>query len=61
VFIEERGAIMTNEERIKKYLEEHCSNCKNKDTNLCDIRVSSLDCVTTRCEFYNKVEQNTIK
>lgn len=50
---------MTNEERIKKYVEEHCSNCKNKDTNLCDIRVSSFDCVTTKCEFYNKVEQNT--
>ena len=29
---------MTNQERIEKYVKEHCSKCKNKTE--CEIRVN---------------------
>ncbi len=41
---------MTNEERYKKYIEEHCKNCMNRETNLCDIRISVLN------EFVNQIQ-----
>ena len=41
--------------RYEKYIEEHCKNCKNKDKDLCEIRVSALDKVTvTKCVYYEK-------
>ena len=44
---------MTNKERYEKYVEEHCSNCKHKDENLCEIRISAFDnVVTTKCVYY---------
>lgn len=46
---------MTNEERFKKYVQENCKNCKNRTTDLCDIRISVLDnIVKTKCEYYEK-------
>lgn len=46
---------MTNEERFKKYVEENCKNCKNRKTDLCDIRiVVKGDLIETRCQFYEK-------
>lgn len=51
-------------DRYERYKKEHCKNCKNKDKNLCDIRVFSLDgIVETKCGFYernNLNEANTI-
>ena len=34
---------MTNSERYQKYIKEHCNKCKNKETNLCDIRIFVID------------------
>jgi len=49
---------MSNEERYKKYLEEHCKNCKNKKTELCDIRISAIDnIVRTKCINYIKEKE----
>lgn len=46
---------MTNEERYKKYIEEHCRKCKNNKTDLCDIRISAIDnIVRTKCIYYVK-------
>ena len=41
--------------KYEKYVEEHCKNCKNKDKDLCEIRVSTLGNVTvTKCGYYEK-------
>ena len=46
---------MTNQERFQKYIDEHCKDCKNKDKDLCDIRISYLNgVVTTKCSFYER-------
>lgn len=42
-------------ERLTKYIQEHCINCKNKRTDLCEIRISTLnDVVVTRCRYYER-------
>ena len=49
---------MTNEERFKKYVEENCKNCENKNKFLCDIRISCIDeIVKTYCDFYRRSKQ----
>lgn len=49
------GVNMTNEERYKKYIEEHCKNCKNNKTDLCDIRISAIDnIIRTKCCYYDR-------
>ena len=46
---------MTNEERFKKYIKEHCKNCINRKNDLCDIRISCVDeTVKTYCNFYER-------
>lgn len=46
---------MSNEERYQKYIDEHCKDCKNKDKDLCDIRISYLNgIVTTKCSYYER-------
>ena len=46
---------MSNEERFKKYVEEHCKHCENKNKFLCDIRISYVkEIVKTYCEFYER-------
>ena len=47
---------MTNEERFEKYIETECSNCKNRTTDLCDIRISidSDGTIFTKCAYYEK-------
>ena len=50
-----RGKQMNNQERIQKYIEEHCKNCKNKDKFECEIRVfQNSDNIYTRCSAYEK-------
>ena len=42
-------------ERIQKYIKTQCKNCKNKDTNLCEIRVFNTEgVITTRCIYYER-------
>ncbi len=58
------GVNMTNEERLRKYIQEHCKNCKNKDKELCNIRIFNLNkIIETKCEFYErrKKEGNNIE
>lgn len=46
---------MTNAERFEKYIKENCKNCKNKTSNLCDIRISAINnIITTKCEYYER-------
>lgn len=46
---------MTNEERFKKYVDEHCKQCKNKHKDLCDIRICvKSDIIETKCRFYER-------
>ena len=46
-----------NDDRYEKYIKEHCINCKNKTSNLCDIRIiQNKDIIITKCCFYEKVE-----
>lgn len=46
---------MTNNERYQKYIDEHCSNCKHRKEDLCDIRILVFnDIVTTKCVYYEK-------
>lgn len=46
---------MTNQERIQKYIEEHCKKCKNKDKFECNIRVSQIDnTIKTNCDYYER-------
>ena len=53
---------MSNEERYKKYIQEHCKNCKNRKSNLCDIRITiNLDIVETRCNYYLKEQKEQVE
>ena len=46
---------MSEEERYKKYVKEHCINCKNKTKYLCDIRIwKKGDITITKCDYYEK-------
>jgi len=46
---------MTNQERIQKYIQEHCKNCKNKEKYYCEIRVfQNGDKIYTRCNAYER-------
>lgn len=50
---------MTNEERYKKYIEEHCKNCKHRyetiDKDLCEIRIFVCNnVITTKCAYYER-------
>lgn len=49
---------MTNSERYEKYIEEHCKKCLNKNTDLCEIRIFSLnDITTTKCVYYKTAKK----
>lgn len=53
---------MTNAERYQKYIDEHCKSCKNKDKDLCDIRISYFNgIVTTKCCYYEREKKDAIK
>ena len=46
---------MTNQERIEKYIKEHCSKCKNKDKFDCTIRIfQSKEVICTKCVNYER-------
>ena len=54
LFIMLKGSVVMNE-RIKQYIKYECKNCKNKDTDLCEIRVFNTDgIITTKCAFYER-------
>lgn len=45
---------MTNQERIQKYIKEHCNKCENKNVFDCEIRVfQNTDIVCTKCVNYD--------
>lgn len=53
----ERGVVMTNEERYKKYIDENCKHCKNRCNNadLCEIRIFVCnDVIITKCVCYER-------
>lgn len=53
--MELKTANICSEDRYKKYMEEHCINCKNNKTNLCEIRIIySKDSTITKCCYYEK-------
>ena len=53
---------MTNQERFQKYIDEHCKNCKHRNGDLCDIRISYLNgIVTTKCSYYEREKKDAIK
>lgn len=46
---------MTNQERIQKYIKEHCNKCKNKNKFGCEIRVfQNANTVCTKCINYER-------
>ena len=47
---------MSNEERFKKYVEENCKNCENKNKFLCNIRIIKRTdgIVETKCNYYKR-------
>lgn len=46
---------MTNEERVEKYIKENCKDCRHKNEDLCEIRISIVDgIVTTKCSYYER-------
>lgn len=46
---------MTNEERFQKYIKEHCINCKNRKTDLYDIRITTKEeIIETKCVYYER-------
>lgn len=46
---------MTNQERYEKYIEEHCSKCKNKEKYDCEIRIHHKGDITiTKCDYYER-------
>lgn len=46
---------MTDEGRYQKYVEEHCSKCKNKEKCNCGIKIFKQDNVkVTKCEYYER-------
>lgn len=46
---------MTTKQRLEKYKQEHCKNCKNKNGNNCEIRVFyTPDVICTKCVYYER-------
>ena len=53
---------MTNQERIQKYIKEHCDKCKNKEKFGCEIRVFQLtNTICTKCVNYERKEKGKKK
>ena len=49
--------ILSEKERFDKYIKEQCTNCKNREKDMCEIHTSALNGIrTTKCEFYEKEE-----
>ena len=50
---------MNNQERIKKYKQEYCKKCKNKEKQDCSIRVFVLEkTIYTKCDYYEREEKS---
>ena len=46
---------MMNYERYRKYIETQCPNCKNRVTDLCEIRIIQFDGeIITSCVYFEK-------
>ena len=53
---------MTNQERIQKYIKEHCNKCKNKNKFDCEIRVfQNSNTLCTKCVNYERKEKGKTK
>lgn len=53
---------MTNSERYQKYIKEHCKKCKNKESDLCNIRIFVIEnTVCTKCAYYEREEKREKK
>lgn len=51
--MQKKEPTMTNEERLEKYKREYCKRCKNKTTDLCEIRVFAMNgIIYTKCSYY---------
>ena len=50
---------MSNEQRFKEYIKEHCKHCKNKDKDNCEIKIhQKVDVIVTKCDYYEKEDKN---
>lgn len=49
-------------DRMDKFKKEHCKRCKNKTTDLCEIRVFAMNnIVYTKCGYFEVEDEiNTI-
>ena len=46
---------MNDYNRFQKYIEEHCSTCKNKEKFDCEIKVYKKgNTIVTKCEYYER-------
>lgn len=46
---------MTTKQRLEKYIQEHCKNCKNRKGQDCEIRVfETQDSICTKCVYYER-------
>lgn len=46
---------MITEEKLEQFHRNVCQNCKNKGTDLCEIRISIINnIVQTKCAFYER-------
>jgi hypothetical protein len=54
-FKTKEGLAMTDKERYEKYINEICRECKNKETDLCNIRIFTLEnIIFTKCVYYGR-------
>jgi len=52
---------MNSQERIQKYIQEHCKNCKNKNKFECEIRVfQNGETIYTRCTVYEREDKKRL-
>lgn len=53
---------MSTKELFEKYVAEVCPTCKNKKCNFCNITITEDSKERkAKCNYYERVEQNTIK
>lgn len=46
---------MAGEEKYAKYIKEYCKNCKNRKTDLCEIRMIAYQGkIEPKCIYYEK-------
>lgn len=49
--------MISEKERFDKHVKEQCTNCKNREKDMCEIHISAYGgIITTKCESYEKEE-----